>query len=589
MNFNETTVKTFLLLEEYQYIIPTYQRAYSWEDEQLEQFLGDLREHENCDEMNFYSLGNIMLEKENDILYNIIDGQQRLTTIYIFLRVVLNIAKERNLSLDEKFPLSVLEDSFKTAKFPKLRPVQYDRACFDTIIIENKDEYRPDTLSQERMIAAKKFFKSQLQNLSDDELKLLYTTLTKSKINKVILSGKREAALMFELQNNRGKDLTNLEKLKSYFMYQLYIYCKPDAAETEINYISDKFDKIYSIISKMKNLLTNCSEDEDRLSLTEDNVLLYHCHTYSSKLFGYRNLSDLKDDFKENYASANEDETEQEIKIKWIKNFVDELHTTFSNMEKVLMIDNFYFEKLKRLNIPSFVWPFIILGMKYYDNDIKSLTELFRIMEVLSFRYKLIGSRADIRSRCTDVIRAFKQNHDDISTLAQEMKDKMNKAGYWGDLKLNDVLNGNMYDKEKVTTYLLWEYEEKLQRKGYALGRINIEQESIEHISPQTEDDEWVESGYEVDENNHYTEDFRNKYIHCIGNLLIASKSHNSSLGNNPFSKKFESFRDNPLLKQQSDIIKYVTNKDQPEWKHEQIEKRKDDIVSFAKERWKFI
>ncbi len=589
MKFNDTTVKIFLL-EEYQYIIPTYQRAYSWEEYQLRQFLRDLIEHNSCDEMNFYSFGNIMLEQENNTSYNIIDGQQRLTTIYIFLRAILNIAKEKNLYLDDSYPLNVLENCFKTAKFYKLRPVQYDRACFDTIIIENKDEYKPDTLSQERMIMAKKFFINQLQNISSDELKSLYRTLTNSKINKVILSGKREAALMFELQNNRGKDLTNLEKLKSYFMYQLYVYCNPNEAETKISYVSDKFDKIYSIISEMNNLLTHYTEKEDSLSLTEDNVLLYHCHAYSSKLFGYRNLNDLFDDFRDSPIIKNEDqiETGQLAKVKWITDFIDELHTTFSNMKKVLVINNFYFEKLKRLNIPSFVWPFIILGMKYYDDNSNDLSELFRIMEVLSFRYKLIGSRADIRSRCTDVIRDFKQDQD-VHTLAPKMENKMNEAEYWSASKLNETLNGNLYGNE-VIKYLLWEYEENLQqRKGYTLGKIDKKDESIEHISPQTADDEWIEAGYDVNKENQYEQDFKEQYINCIGNLMMISLSHNSSIGNRPFKNKLETYINNPWILQQKEIQTFVQNNSCPEWKKEQIEQRKKKIVAFANERWKFI
>ena len=46
---------------------------------------------------------------------------------------------------------------------------------------------------------------------------------------------------MFELQNNRGKDLTNLEKLKSFLMYQLYVFSTPDETEGNINYVSSLF------------------------------------------------------------------------------------------------------------------------------------------------------------------------------------------------------------------------------------------------------------------------------------------------------------------------------------------------------------
>ena len=54
---------------------------------------------------------------------------------------------------------------------------------------------------------------------------------------------------MFELQNNRGKDLTNMERLKSYFMYQMYVYSNPKETESNIEDISNIFKLIYSLIN----------------------------------------------------------------------------------------------------------------------------------------------------------------------------------------------------------------------------------------------------------------------------------------------------------------------------------------------------
>lgn len=211
---------------------------------------------------------------------------------------------------------------------------------------------------------------------------------------------------------------------------------------------------------------------------------------------------------------------------------------------------------------------------------------MFKLLEVLSFRYKLIGSRADIRGRLNDLIREFDGN---VETLAQKMKDKIEEAYYWGDKKFTEILNGNMYQNNMIN-YLLWEYEQVLQRKGYVIsGSVEIENESIEHISPQTEPDEIVSAGYQIEENGFYSKEFRENYINRLGNLMLISQSHNSSIGNSPFSIKLKSYTSNPLLRQQKQIADFVKEKTNPKWDANSIDDRHSAIVSFAKDRWAFV
>ena len=69
------------------FVIPEYQRAYSWEKTQREQFLEDLR-----DAVSSYYLGHYLLEKRNEDCdtYYVIDGQQRMTTIVIFMSCMVH-------------------------------------------------------------------------------------------------------------------------------------------------------------------------------------------------------------------------------------------------------------------------------------------------------------------------------------------------------------------------------------------------------------------------------------------------------------------------------------------------------------------
>src|SRR5665647_162847 len=100
MNFNKRTVLGLFDSSQKSFVIPVYQRAYSWDKDQWKALLDDLKEQ--IQGSNTYFFGNILLETiTEDIEYEIIDGQQRLTTLTIFIRAILTVLKERQKEGDK--------------------------------------------------------------------------------------------------------------------------------------------------------------------------------------------------------------------------------------------------------------------------------------------------------------------------------------------------------------------------------------------------------------------------------------------------------------------------------------------------------
>ncbi|TXI91864.1 MAG: DUF262 domain-containing protein [Neisseriales bacterium] len=566
MQFRPTTVLGLFDSSQKHFIIPVYQRAYSWDKDQWNIFLNDLREQVVGDNNYFY--GNLLLETiKKDIQYEIIDGQQRLTTLIIFIRALLDILKKRSATeteVETKIDFDSKEKIYlKNGGNIKLRPVEYDRACFDTLIIEGKSKFETATPSQKRIESSKKHFATELEKLSTGDLLKILDKLESTELTCIELSGKKDSALMFELQNNRGKDLTNMEKIKSYFMYQMYVYSPEEETETNIEFIASVFKLIYLIINDLK--------------INEDSVLIYHCNAFI-KGYPYRTIEDIKEVFKN---SPDKD------KVKWIKDFVNELHTSFSNIKKMENSKLPYLQDLRELSIPAFVYPFVIKGYKYYNDKEDYLNTLYNILEVVVFRYTLISSRADFISRLNEILLAYS---GDLDKLRTHFKTKLNDAYYWGDNRTKEFLNGYMYENP-VLHYLLWKYEESIQNRGYSIGNGAIENEQIEHISPQNPTNgEPIATGYDVDENNKYTEGFAEKELNCLGNLMLISGSHNASIGNKPFSEKLVSYQSNPLLKQQAEIVDFADKDKKPDkWGKIEIDKRHEKIVSnFAIPKWSF-
>lgn len=540
------------------FLIPVYQRAYSWEKEEWNVFLNDLLEQIEGDNNYFY--GNILLETiKKDVSYEIIDGQQRITTLSIFIRAILNVLKNRsNDVLLKEFDFATKENIFlKNGGNIKLRPVEYDRACYDSIIIDNKLDFPTNSPSQKRIKAGKKHFENELEKLQTEKILKLLEKIESTDLTIIELGGKKDSALMFELENNRGKDLTNMEKIKSYFMYQMYVYSIPEETESNIENISNIFKHIYLIINDLK-------------TLNEDSILIYHNNAYI-RGYNYRTLDDLKDVFKKS-----------KDKIDWIKSYISELHTTFSNMKKFEIVDEIYAHKLKQLSVPAYIYPFIIKGYNFFGEDKGKLSILFNILEIITFRAKLINSRANIQERLNSILLNF---NGDLLALISKINEKLNVEWYWGDSNFKSYLNGGLYGST-VLNYLLWQYENSIQNKGYSIRQFSLDKEQIEHISPRTPtQNEKLASGYDVNEKNEYTEEFLSKYLNSVGNLMLISGSHNASIGNKPFSEKLGSYNQNPLLNQQAEIKEFSLDNT---WKIGSIEKRHKKIIDFAVKRWSF-
>ncbi|MCI5969001.1 DUF262 domain-containing protein, partial [Helicobacter sp.] len=198
-----------------------YQRAYSWEEPQWKTFLEDLEGATKGE--NHYFFGNVLLEKDGNNRLDIFDGQQRLTTIIIFVRCLVNVLDSKGY--DKEQLDYIKQDYLENRKKSKLNALEYDRDYFYDVIIANSDnKHKPQTPSQERILEAKKFFTKALKSKELAQLEEIFQAMQKAQIIKLEFSNKKDSVLMFELQNNRGKDLTNMEKLKSYLAYQIYTY-----------------------------------------------------------------------------------------------------------------------------------------------------------------------------------------------------------------------------------------------------------------------------------------------------------------------------------------------------------------------------
>lgn len=544
--------------------VPTYQRAYSWDTEleknktpkQVNTFLSDLEDYNRSITKTKYYFGHFLFEKQADNKFGIIDGQQRMTTIVIFLSAIFKRLKEIR-SLKEKEE-ETFEDIIKRNSTYRFDTVDYDKQFFKDYVIDQtkKDENGLETVSAKRIVDAFKYFTSHFADKDEKYLLEMLKAVQNASCTTHPVEDESEAIQMFIFQNNRGKKPSNLEIIKAQFMFNVHLH-GGDEKEALIEEIKNRFEKIYKSISSIE------------YSIDEDDILTYTLRVYFNSLW------------ETNAVDRINKELLEKDSIQFIKSFTQSLATSFEYLTTFFGKDehnNLEIHSLITLGRIGIAIPFIIKAYKFglKTDEINKLCSEF---ESIVLRHRLIGTRAVITSRLDDIYKKFTYESPEIQPIIDRIKYIKNVSSdtwwwaYWNNSQLEHSIQGGL--KPEIAKYLLWKYENYLEsqgKSGYTPTRFDkIDKPELEHIAPQTEN---PKSGYD-----NYDEEFTKQFIDCLGNYLLLSKSHNCSVGNKPFKEK----RDSYTHSEQQREIREMTTENQT-WTRNLIQTRKDKIIKFIME-----
>lgn len=556
----ETSTTIRKMLASNKIVVPVYQRAYSWDtpieksdkNTQTDVFLSDLEEYSRSNMNSPYYFGHFLFE-EKEQEFNVIDGQQRLTTIVIFLSTLFTKLKSiRILSEEEEI---CYEDMVRRRSTIRFGTVKYDNQIFiDYVIDQNKpDHIGLETESSRRIVRAFDFFKTHLSHKSEEYLTKMLSIIGGSVCTTHLVQNESEAIQMFIFQNSRGKRPSNLEIVKAQFMHHIHLHGDGrNEIGSLIEEIKGRFERIYKSISSIE------------YKINEDDVLLYTLRIYFNSLWETNSL----DKINKILANGNP--------IDFIKSFSRSLSTSFEHLSQFFgrhERENFSIHSLISLGGIAIVLPFVIKAYKY-GLPLNEIGRLCSSLESLVLRHRLIGTRADITSRINDVFEKFTEDNKDITPIINRI-DSMKTTtewwwAYWNNDKLIDSLQGGI--NHSVAKFLLWKYEVHLEqqgKKGYSPTRFDrIINPELEHIAPTTEP-ECKPHGYD-----NYDDEFRNQYLNCLGNFLLLSKSHNCAVGNIPFIEKLATYTNN---EQQREVKNRIPKNGI--WSKKIIQDRKIDII----------
>ncbi|MCQ2724499.1 DUF262 and DUF1524 domain-containing protein [Helicobacter pylori] len=538
--------------QEKQFVIPIYQRVYSWEKEQCKQLWDDIIKTGGNDQIEGHFIGSIVFVHDgiyatnyNELL--IIDGQQRLTTItllFIALRDHLNdedefLEKFSRQKIQNRYLINSDEEGDKKFKLILSEP---DRDTLLSLI--DKDRRKPSEPSLKIMENFKLFEEWIRKNT--DKLETIFKGLDKLMVVEISLDrGKDNPQLIFESMNSTGKDLTQTDLIRNYILMGL------EPEKQKIFY-----EKYWRAM-----------EEDFKQNETLFNQFVRHYLTIKTREIP--NINKVYEAFKR-YQQERGIETEallQDLQkycgyfcqIVFKKEADKELNKALSFLVDLEM---------------DVIYPLLLELYSDYSDGVLSKQDFIPIIA-------LIESYICRRAVCG-------LGTNSLNKVFPSFTKRIQKDEYFKSLKAHFCYltekqrfpNDDEFKKLFITIDFY-----NFQKREYFFERlenfntkepVNTKECTIEHIMPQTLTKEWKK-----DLGGNF-QAIHDKYLHTIGNLTLTG--YNENYSNNSFQKKRDmekGFKDSPLRLNQS-------LKDLESFGEKEIEKRANDLADFALKIWTY-
>ncbi|GAA7635185.1 DUF262 and DUF1524 domain-containing protein [Helicobacter pylori] len=538
--------------QEKQFVIPIYQRVYSWEKEQCKQLWDDIIKTGGNDQIEGHFIGSIVFVHDgiyttshNELL--IIDGQQRLTTItllFIALRDHLNDEDE----FLEKFSCQKIQNRYlinsdeKGDKKFKLFLSEPDKDTLLSLIDRNK---RKPSEPSSKIMENFKLFEEWIRK-NTDKLETIFKGLDKLMVVEISLErGKDNPQLIFESMNSTGKDLTQTDLIRNYILMGL----EPEKQKI--------FYKEY-----WRAMEENFKQNEKLFDK-------FVRHYLTIKTREIPNINKVYEAFKR-YQQERGIETEallQDLQkycgffcqIAFKKEADKDLNKALGFLVDLEM---------------DVIYPLLLELYSDYIDGVLSVQDFTSIIE-------LIESYICRRAVCGLGTNGLNKVFPFVTKKINKVQYLESIKAYFGYLTEKQRFPNNDEFKKLFITIDFYHF----QKREYFFERlenfntkepVNTQECTIEHIMPQKLTEEWER---DLGENFQAIHD---KYLHTIGNLTLTG--YNKEYSNNSFQKKRDmekGFKQSPLKLNQS-------LKDLESFGEEEIKKRANDLADLALKIWTY-
>lgn len=511
--------------------IPEYQRPYVWGKDQIAELLQDLNDAMNRDDNAQYFLGSMVLQKKtseknstNYVEYDVLDGQQRLTTLFLLVSVIRDLTENEDCLKTCKEIIFQKKNLFTNT--PERLRVVFDirqevKDFIDFYVKEEKStlkvtssliqSYGKDTdlsvINMSKNIVQIREYFQEHQNFDQFAIFL---------INKVLMIyvGSEElddAFRLFTVMNNRGVKLRSSDILKASNLALVSdneerVKAAKNWEEAE-NYFGEDFDEF---LSHLRSILVKKKATVSLLKEYEDNI--YAPKEYDRSNKSTKNLPPLLNKGIDTFNFID----------KCRKHYIEIFDNNHYELSKSFELNNLLV--MMRSGFESDFW--IAPLLKYYNkfgnheliNFVKSLDNAFAYDWLVGLtptsRIENVNHWMEaIDSKTSEEVIMLLKGHIDQTELALELDKKIygRRAAKYLMLKLDCILHGHTTKLDFPSTI------------------------SIEHILPQTPkvDSQWLQD---------FTEEERDYAKDRLGNLVLLSRRKNSSQNNRDYADKKQKY-----------------------------------------------
>ena len=549
--------------------IPFFQRSYVWGIPQWERLLEDMKAISSSNEP--YFLGSVILKQQETTTGSrigdkrtVIDGQQRLTTLNIFFKV-LCLKTNENFTFDRSFKLRDNSNA--------LLHNHNDIQAFDEILAltELKDLEGESNITQ-----AYNYFKD---NLVPNELNL-DSILSNVLFVGIDLSQEEDEQQIFDTINSLGVKLTTAELLKNYFFnrddiekYNKYWKEVFEKDEETKNYwdreiIAGRLRRTFIDLFFFAYLQIKIQEPEFKVKAEDKDAYVKVEHLFES----YKN-------FIKNYFNNNKEAFLSEIKeyaLLFKKNFnyeilgedltqdfgIDRINTIIFGLDTTTLI------------------PYTLYILRNISDEITK-NELFGIIETYIMRRMITHSNTkNYNQLFTDkLINNRVLSKQEFLDYVEKREDKVNFLPT--DEELEKGFNTSILINKQAAG-ILYLIESKIRNEKDSTALLGINKYSLEHLMPKKWRNNWDKLSSKESEIN------RDRKLLTLGNLTIITQSLNSSIRDSKWEDKLKGknkkgglIEYSVGLKTISQFLKY------PEWNEKTIEERALFLYEKAKQIWK--
>ncbi|MGB3977342.1 MAG: DUF262 domain-containing protein, partial [bacterium] len=470
--------------------------------------------------------------------YLLIDGQQRLTTIFILLTLLRDKAEENNnQEFADEINNTLLVNPYKKGDdFFKLMPTHVDRETYKNFIKREQIE------RDEPLARAYKFFDKKLKQTHIEHERLKEIITGYFSVVSIVLDADDNPYLVFESLNAKGRPLTQADLIRNYFFMRIHV---------------EKQDKIYNDLwEPMQTGLNDILTEYIRHFLMRNGTIIKQSDVYYA--------------LKEKVSPENAIDYLKELKkfSIYYQRFIDPEFEPEMDLQK-------YFRRLKRIEVTT-AYPLLLnLYGAYVDNIISKadFVDILKILEnYLIRRFVCNVPTNQLNKIFPSVYPQLVAKYQD--NMVEGLKTILQSRGYPKDNEFYArFIDAKFYgagDRQQKTKLILESIEENFAHKE----AVPFEDLTIEHVMPQTLSEWWKEH---LDND---WEEMHELYVHTIGNLTLTA--YNSELSNDDFPTKKQTYSRSHL-----EINKYFISLSS--WTQTEIETRADILARKALEIWSYF